>query len=83
MPKFRYFFFPVSLPSFSLKCHFAGCLKNSAVMCSCVQFLSVESGQHYKDDHIDLTKQSPLPSPDTAWQLAEPQQDQTFQTLDL
>lgn len=74
--------FSVFLSHFSSKCHFAAGHESSAVMCACLQFLSVQSGQCYKDDHIDLTKQSHPPATDTARQLVKAQQGQIFQTLD-
>lgn len=39
-----------------------------------------QSGQRYKDNEVDLRKQSYLPAPDTAWQLMKAQ-GQIFQTL--
>ncbi|KAK4826026.1 hypothetical protein QYF61_003847 [Mycteria americana] len=43
--------------------------------------LKPHSGQCYKDDHVDLTKQSHPPAPDTARQLVKAQQGRIFQTL--
>lgn len=74
--------FSISLSPFSSKCHFPAGHENSAVMCASLQFLSMESGQCYKDDHVDLTKQSHPPAPDTDRQLVKAQQGQIFQTLD-
>lgn len=75
--------FSVSLSPFSSKCHFAASHESSAVMCVCLQFPSIQSGQCYKDDHIDLTKRSHPPAPDTARHLLKAQQGQIFQTLDV
>lgn len=73
-------YFSISLSPFRPKCHLAAAHESSALLWSC--WVAFHGGQHYEDNHVDLTKQNHPPAPDTAQELVKTQQGQILQALD-